>query len=253
MHKSKGISKCRWFSLLALLLLVPVHHGQAAQYPRVIISDPFVELHTGPGRGYPIFHVVDRHEWVEVIKRKTDWFKVRDREDHYGWVMIDQMEKTLSAPGVHAEFQKIAAEQFGKRSFEFGVQYGDFEGAALMSLYAGYNFNASFAVEVEGGQASGDYSNSQIRRVSAVATPFPNWKISPFFTVGGGRVKTQPKKSFVFAKGSTDNFADVGLGLRYYLSRRIFLRADIKQNIVFIDDDNSGDFLEWKLGISFFY
>jgi hypothetical protein len=57
----------------------------------------------------------------------------------------------------------------------------------------------------------------------------------------------------VFAEGSSDYFADVGVGLRFYLSRRIFFRADLKQNVVFIDDDNSGEFLEWKLGFSVFY
>ena len=86
-----------------------------------------------------------------------------------------------------------------------------------------------------------------------LSTPFPNWRLSPFFTIGGEYLKTEPQGSFVFAKGSDVDFTDVGLGLRYYLSRRLFFRADIKQNIVFIDDDNSGEFLEWKLGFSFFY
>jgi hypothetical protein len=90
-------------------------------------------------------------------------------------------------------------------------------------------------------------------RVSVLSTPFPNWRLSPFFTLGGGNLKTEPKKYFVFAEGSSDYFADVGVGLRFYLSRRIFFRADLKQNVVFIDDDNSGEFLEWKLGFSFFY
>jgi hypothetical protein len=256
MHKSKGLSRSHWVRsalYASLILLSSISQGYAAEYPRVIVADPFIELHTGPGIGYPIYHVVDRHEWVEVMKRKTDWFKVKDREGFEGWVMIDQMEKTLSAPGVHTQFQKIAAKHFGERFFEAGIQFGDFEGAQLMSGYMGYDFNSNLAAEVEIGQASGRYSNTALGRISLVSTPFPNWKLSPFFTIGGGYLKTEPKKSFVFAAGSSDYFADVGLGFRYYLSRRLFFRADIKQNIVFIDNDNNGDFLEWKLGFSFFY
>ncbi|KPJ93315.1 MAG: hypothetical protein AMJ53_07490 [Gammaproteobacteria bacterium SG8_11] len=243
---------CRCFSLAALLCLLPMQQGHAKQYPRVVIADPYIELHTGPGRGYPIFHVVERNEWVEVMKRRTDWFKVQDRDGNVGWVLIDQMEKTLSAPGIQTQFQKIAKQHFGERSFEGGLQFGDFEGSALMSIYAGYNFNSNFAVEIEGGQASGELSNTDLVRASVLSTPFPNWRLSPFFTIGGGYLKTEPKGG-VFAKGTDTDFLNVGLGLRYYLSRRLFLRADIKQNIVLIDDDNSGEFLEWKLGFSFFY
>lgn len=256
MHKSKGISIVnRYRSLIAIgfVLLLPFSYGYAAKYPRVLIADPYIEMHTGPGKGYPIFHVVDRHEWVEVIKRRTDWFKVQDREGNIGWVLIDQMEKTLSAPGVQTQFKRIAEKHFGERRFEAGLQFGDFEGAALMSFYAGFNFNANFEVEIEGGQASGKLSNTVLGRVSVVSSPFPEWSISPFFTIGGGYLEAEPKKSFVFAEGTSAAFANVGIGVRYYLSRRFFFRADVKENVVFIDDDNSGDFLEWKLGFSFFY
>jgi hypothetical protein len=255
MHKRKGLSIwcCYRYFLLAGLMLLSISQGQASEYPRVIVAEPFIELHTGPGVGYPVYHVVDRHEWLEVMKRKTDWFKVKDRQGFEGWVAIDQMEKTLSAPGVHTQFKKIAAKHFGRRFFEAGVQFGDYEGAALMSAYMGYDFNASLAVEVEGGKASGNYSNTTLGRVSMVSTPFPHWRLSPFFTIGGGYLKTEPKKSFVYASGRSDYFADVGLGFRFYLSRRLFFRADIKQNIVLIDTDNNGDFREWKLGFSFFY
>lgn len=255
-HKSKGLSASRWFHLVlltGLILLIGVPQGYAAEYPRVIVADPYIELHTGPGVGYPIYHVVERHEWVEVMKRKTDWFKVKDRQGFEGWVLIDQMEQTLSAPGVHTQFKKIVAKHFGERFFEAGVQFGDFEGAQLMSAYVGYDFNANLAAELEAGQASGQYSSTSLVRLSMVSTPFPNWRLSPFFTIGGGYLKTEPNKSFVFASGSSDYFADVGVGFRYYLSRRLFFRADVKQNIVFIDNDNNGDFLEWKLGFSFFY
>ena len=47
------------------------------QYFTVVVAEPYIELRTGPGRGYPVFHVVDRGDEIEVTKRRTDWFKVR--------------------------------------------------------------------------------------------------------------------------------------------------------------------------------
>ncbi|HHH47424.1 MAG TPA: hypothetical protein ENK51_00830, partial [Gammaproteobacteria bacterium] len=61
-----------WLALLMLLL-----GGAPAQateeYALLQVAEPFIELHTGPGVGYPVFHVVDRAGFIEVLKRKTDW------------------------------------------------------------------------------------------------------------------------------------------------------------------------------------
>ena len=71
------------------------------------MADPYIELHTGPGRGFPIFHVVDRNDWVEIIKRKTDWFKVRTSNDKTGWVERSQMERTLTEAGRFKSFRDV--------------------------------------------------------------------------------------------------------------------------------------------------
>ena len=46
----------------------------------VKVADPYIEMHTGAGRGYPIFYVAARGEWVNLIYRKTDWFFVRTED-----------------------------------------------------------------------------------------------------------------------------------------------------------------------------
>ncbi len=52
--------------LLALAFQVIVSSTAVAadEYRKVSVADPYLEMHTGPGRGYPIFHVVDRGETV---------------------------------------------------------------------------------------------------------------------------------------------------------------------------------------------
>jgi len=53
---------------------------------RVQIADPYIELRTGPGRGFPIFFVAPRNEWIEIELRHTDWFRVRTEDGKTGWV-----------------------------------------------------------------------------------------------------------------------------------------------------------------------
>ena len=43
-------------------------------------------MRTGPGRGYPIFHVIDRGESVDIIMQRTDWYQVRAENGKEGWV-----------------------------------------------------------------------------------------------------------------------------------------------------------------------
>ena len=44
---------------------------------RVQVATPYIELRTGPGRGYPVFHVAERRQWVVIELRRTDWYRVR--------------------------------------------------------------------------------------------------------------------------------------------------------------------------------
>ena len=60
-------------SLLLLIVLLFTASAQADDEGRkILIADPFIELHSGPGRGYPIFHVVERGREVFIVKRRTD-------------------------------------------------------------------------------------------------------------------------------------------------------------------------------------
>ena len=61
-------------ALLALLATVP---ASARDYLQLFVAQPYLELHTGPGRGYPVAQVVARGEAVDVLMRRTEWFKVR--------------------------------------------------------------------------------------------------------------------------------------------------------------------------------
>lgn len=47
---------------VALLALGALSAVPARAAERVQVADPYLELRTGPGRGYPIFHVAAREE-----------------------------------------------------------------------------------------------------------------------------------------------------------------------------------------------
>ena len=112
----------RLLSLLTLLSLLWTAAAKADDEPRkILIADPFIELHTGPGRGYPIFHVVERGREVTIVKRRTDWFQLRTDRGLEGWAPREQMIATLEPTGEPLDLEEPARENYMSRRWQAGV------------------------------------------------------------------------------------------------------------------------------------
>ncbi len=217
------------------------------------VADPYLEMHTGPGRGYPIFHVVDRGETVQIIMQRTDWFLVRDAGGDEGWVDRAQMQLTLKPDGSPVEFQQASKDDFTNARWEAGILAGDFEGANIISLYGGYSLTPQVSVEAWGSQILGNASNSWMASVNVVHEPWPDWRVSPFFTLGAGVIRTEPKSTIVQGDDRTDQIGHAGAGFRIYTTRRFVLRAEYKSYVVFTSRDDNEEAEEWKVGFAFFF
>ena len=246
-----------WLVCLVALLLQAHLSGQVLaaekKYRSVAVADPYLEMHTGPGRGYPIFHVVDRGETVEIIMRRTDWFLVRTDRGKEGWVDRDQMELTLEPDGSAVTFRRSTREDFTNARWEAGVLAGDFGGANIVSLYGSYSVNPHVALELWGSQILGNFSNGWTASVNVVHETWPDWRISPFFTLGAGYIHTEPKSTIIQGEDRSDQIGHAGAGFRIYATRRFLLRAEYKSYVVFTSRDDNEEVEEWKVGFAFFF
>lgn len=244
---------------LAALLLFLVQSAvigpvqAAGGHYTVSVMDPYLELHTGPGRGYPKFHVVERGETVEIVKRRTEWFLVREPRGREGWVHRAQLELTLRPDGGEVEFAAATRGDFVDSRWEAGLLAGDFGGANIISAYSGYSLNRNVAVEVWGSHILGNFSNGWMASVNVVHETWPEWRISPFFTLGAGVIHTEPKSTIVQGEDRSDQVAHVGAGLRIYATRRFMLRAEYKSYVTFTSRDDNEEVEEWKAGFAFFF
>ena len=215
--------------------------------------DPYLEMHTGPGRGYPIFHVVDRGESVEIIKQRTDWFLVRDADGDEGWVDQDQMELTMNPDGSEVDFARANLGDFTNSKWEMGALAGDFGGANIVSLYGGYSLNPHVSIEVWGSQILGNFSNGWTASVNVVHETWPDWRVSPFFTLGAGMIWTEPKSTIIQGEDRNDQIGHAGVGFRAYVARRFLFRAEYRTHVVFTSRNDNEEVEEWKVGFAFFF
>jgi len=220
---------CLIAAVLQVFLTAPVQ--AADEYRTVTVADPYLEMRTGPGRGYPIFNVVDRGETVDVLMQRTEWYLVRTDNDKEGWVDRGQMELTLQPDGSRVNFKEVGLEDFTNAKWEAGLLAGDFGGANIVSLYGGYSLNPNVSVELWVSQILGNFSNGWI----------------------AGVIHTSPKSTIIQGPDRTDQVGHVGAGVRLYATRRFLLRAEYKSYVVFTSRDENEEVEEWKVGFAFFF
>ena len=247
-------------SLVALLGTASgtAHAQSAAQLAadgleRVEVADPFLELHSGPGRGYPVFHVATKGERVSILLRHTDWFQVRTDKGIEGWVARMQMQATLLATGAQPSFRDRLLDDDAARRFEFGGAFGRFKGEPMLKLHAAYRLGDAFRVEGTLGQVQGLYSGTDFWHLSLHSEPWAQQRLSPVLGIGLGRFRNLPNTSLVGTAPTDTHMALVSLGLRWQLSSRFLLRADYSLHTAYLDSRRTGEYRAVSGGVSFFF
>jgi hypothetical protein len=240
-------------ALAALLAVLGPAVSAAREYLQLFVAEPYLELHTGPGRGYPVFHAVPRDESVDVLFRRTDWFKVRTERGVEGWASQADMLKTVLADGSPFKFELGDLAGFSSHRYELGVFAGAYGGANLISAYWSVSLNPQMAVEAAAGQFLGRFSNGETGDLGFAHVISPDTRWSPLLLLGVGIVHTEPKATLVTPENRTEQTAYVGGGIRYYLTRRFFMRAEYKAHYIFTKRNQNEEADEWKLGFAFFF
>ncbi len=222
---------------------------------QVIVLDPFLEMHTGPGRGYPVFHIAEEGEWVTIDKRRTDWFKVEttDRRPQQGWVHISQMSRTMDNTGAHVVFPNSTQADAIDRRWEWSMSGGIFGGINSIASSVSLHLTQNITTQLQFSQIFGNFSDSQMIVASIQHSPFPHWRFSPYVQLGTGILKTKSFSTIVQSEDSTNQTVNVGAGANIYLSRRFITYLDYRYHTVLTSRDKHEEIHEWKIGISIFF
>lgn len=241
------------FMLALLYCAVPGVQAADDGLARAQVAEPYLELHTGPGRGFPVFHVVAEGEWVSIIKRRTDWFRVRTARGLKGWVNREQLAQTLDGAGVPRSFRDIVRDDYLARRLEFGFSGGSFGGDPALGVRLGYRLTDNIIAEGFLTQVSGSFSSSKAFGASVSIQPYGSSRFSPYFGLGIGNFSNEPKGVLVDTEKTSSDLASAALGARGYLTERFLLRAEFRHHLALVKTEDNEDFDEWMLGFSFFF
>ena len=220
---------------------------------RLQVTDPYLEMHTGPGRGYPVFFVVPRGQGVWIVLRHTDWYKVHTEEGKEGWVQRAQLESTLTAAGVQKPFRDLLLDDYLNRKVQLGAAWGEFKSEPMLKIWTSYRLSETLSIEGTVAEVQGVFSGTDIWHINIISEPWSDQRISPFFGIGLGKFKNLPNQSLVEALPTNAQLGNATVGVRYYLNERFILRADYTIYTAFVSNQRSIEYRAFTGGISFFF
>ena len=161
---------------------------QDKQYVELKVIDTYLELHSGPGRGYPIFHVIEQDDMVKVLTRRANWFFVSDRRGREGWVKQEGLARTLAPTGLPAALPETTHGDFLAQQGRVGLAFGKQESADTVTVMGGYRVHPVVGIEAEYGQFFGKQTEGHYYSANLIIEPFQlfeysqNWSFTPFLS-----------------------------------------------------------------------
>ncbi|WP_412972172.1 SH3 domain-containing protein [Glaciecola sp. MF2-115] len=243
--------------LLLILVTVTALFSSFANADDLVVTivEPYVDFRTGPASEYPIFHVAEQGEAITILKKKTGWYKAINAKGQSGWVSAEQLGKTIKPSGEQLYVPTGSFEDYTNRTFEFSAFGGILENVAAMSVATAWNMTGNLVAEASYTQALGDFSENKLWAVRLQHHTFPEWKVSPYLTIGAGGINTRPRSNLVQSGDEVrkSDFYEVGAGLRYYFARNMVVKFEYRKIIALTDRDEQERIEEFKLGFSVFF
>ncbi|WP_185964299.1 SH3 domain-containing protein [Aliikangiella marina] len=221
------------------------------------VIDPYIELHTGPGKGYPIFYTIEQGETITVITRRTGWYEIRSSNGKIGWAKASQVARTLLPTGEPVDLPTVSYGDYLKNNWRVGFNVGQFtsgelEGTDVFGYSVGYRPFSFLGLEVEQGnfyetEISGSYQSFNI-----ILEPYTEWVVSPLLLIGQGSIKIESQPELTPLSFEKDSFSRVGLGINYYIGRNFVLQAGV-QDFTISTDNNDERVKRWNIGFNAFF
>jgi len=223
--------------------------GSVASLVQVTITADFVELHGGPGRGFPVFHVTEKNAELAILAEKLDWIKVRTARGTEGWIAAPELASArLSGSERRYSFGQLEAADDVQRRIEIGLFTGKFEGDSMFGVLGAYRFSRYVAAELAWESAVGVYSTSTYSRVGLRANLRPNAVWSPYVLGGGGMFANTPSSTLVANDPLTGTTLQAGVGLSYAAAKGLDVRAAVLSH--WLSGKEARQFTEWQLGLT---
>jgi len=225
---------------LAILMSQPVNADE--DVIAVTVQDPYVEVHTGPGRGYPVFHVIEKGEIVRLQKQFTQWVKVTSQDNSSGWIRQDDVHQLTDAHG-----RRLTQERQQGKAGQFSLQVaiGTFDGENSSSGTIGYGLSEQLRFDLVLAQNTEGFLQGQTL-YGQVNLDFARQKLwQPYLNIGYGVFQSDGQIS----GSSSFDALKSSLGIRRKIISGLEGTVEYGNSIIFVSGSSNVHAESIKLGI----
>ncbi len=237
--------------LCGLLMATSPAFAKEKVYPSAVVVEAFLEIHIGPGRSYPVFYIAEKGERISLLKRRTDWYKVRLPRGQEGWVHRHEVAKTIQNSGYQKNWGERLFDNYIEDQLKLGWAWGVFDNDTVIYIRSTYFLSEALSAEVSAGFASGDFGGTDLYLAGLTITPWRSKWFSLNGSLGGGLIQTNPANLLIAAKSEDYPTAYAGIGFSAPLFRGLSLRGDFRRFTLLIDTERISDVEEYSLGVMF--
>ncbi len=166
--------------------LVATPARAAHELLQLFVTQPYLELHTGPGRGYPVTQVVARGESVDVLYPPHRLVQGAHRARHGRLGLGARADADHDGRRHAIPVQPRRPCRLRSHRWESGVFAGAYSGATLISAYSALSITDNLKVEVGASQYLGNVSNGYLADIGLAHVFMPEWRFSPLVDLGTG-------------------------------------------------------------------
>jgi uncharacterized protein YgiM (DUF1202 family) len=219
------------------------------------VSSAFINVHSGPGSEFPIFHVLSQGEIFTLKKERTTWYKVSTKRNIEGWINAKYLAHTELVDGSKVTIGSSSFDDYLERNWEVTAQAGAIDNVTAMMVSGAWVWTKNLALEASYAQALGDFADNKLWSMRMRQTFFPDWRLSPYLALGMGEIRTKPRANLVLSGDEVrkSNHYEVGIGAEYYIDQKMVLRGEYRGLLALTDRDEQERLDLWMLGVTIFF
>ena len=202
------------------------------------VTNTFMEVRMAPGRMQPVHVVVEKGETFSVLKKKTDWLKVKASSGENGWVNIENFYLATGRTDFDRAFQSV--------TWEIASSVGSFGGDEVYGISGGYYINRYVRTELDYSKTAGTYSSSTLGTANISLKFFHRFVVSPYIMLGGGVMNNLPRNTLVNGKETRQLIYLYGGGISTNPYKNFGIRFSVR-NYYLTEINNN--YFDWRIGI----
>jgi len=215
------------------------------------ISEPYLELHTGPSSEYRIEHVLLTGEKILIKKQHADWFFLQRDDKVFGWAPLKVLLDNR-VDHVDMSFDEFLINLEGDLEFDLAFRTGFIEGDYLLGVEIAQWFEEDLRFSFNLNQVPGKISETLFMTFDIDYFFSRIWSMLPYIKLGLGQLTNTPSSEVIGGEEISSNVTRAGFGVIFAESKRIKFSAGF--SLYMPDSDEYEEALqEISLGMNYYF